>query len=199
MKKMQKFVLASFMSIANVFPLELPQTNFFYKGDPEIIRLRDAFDNEVNVEIAKDVRSGVTSLKRGSLPTIYVYISKNQKDFRKTISKGLRKPINKKAVSLADSELIALTKHLMARSKMLRKYKDMKLQEVIEILSCVDKAVKIKNDQIPIGFDTQEEIDKLLGQVTRAKRKVFDESESKSLENQSQNQNVEFENEYYTD
>nr|YP_010199503.1 hypothetical protein LK036_pgp004 [Gracilariopsis tenuifrons]UAD89361.1 hypothetical protein [Gracilariopsis tenuifrons] len=59
-------------------------------------------------------------------------------------------------MSLAESELIAITKHLISRSKMLRKYRDIKIQEVIELLSCVDKASKIENHQIPIDFKSQE-------------------------------------------
>nr|YP_009346899.1 hypothetical protein [Gracilaria firma]APR74434.1 hypothetical protein [Gracilaria firma] len=139
------------------------------------------------------------------MPTIYVYLSKDQKDFRKTITRALEDSTKKQSVSLADSELIALTKHLLGKSKMLKKYKDVKIQEIIEILSCVDKAMKIKNNQIPIGFETQEQVDKLLGQVTRVKGKVFDDatnsfySEYQSPKNRSQNYDKPFKNDYFTD
>nr|UAD88337.1 hypothetical protein [Gracilaria tikvahiae] len=175
MKKMKEFLLASSIAIANILPIELPQTNLFYKGDPEIVRLRDACDNEVNVEISKDVKSGITMLKRGNLPTIYIYLSKDQKEFRKVVSKNRKTP-RVRSVSLANNEIIALTKHLMNRSKMLKKYKDIKLQELIEFLSCVDKAAKIHTKQIPMEFANQEEVDKLMGKVARTKSKLFEDT-----------------------
>nr|UAD85631.1 hypothetical protein [Gracilaria edulis] len=150
--------------------------------------------------MAKDIKSGRTQLKRGNLPTIYVYLSKDQKEFRKLISKNL-KTSKVKSVSLADSEIIALTKHLINRSKMLKKYKDLKIQEVIELLSCIDKAAKIKTYQLNIDFDSQEEINKLMGKVARTKSRLFEDNTNLSPSNSltEPNNNINLRQEYHTD
>nr|YP_009511776.1 hypothetical protein [Melanthalia intermedia]AXI97653.1 hypothetical protein [Melanthalia intermedia] len=200
MKNIKQLILIGSMAFANIMPPELTQTNLFYKGDPDVFRLRDACGNEVNVELDKDHSSGITRLARNNLPTIHVYVSKNHKEFRNRILKN--KPVHKPAVSLASSELIALTKTIMSGSKRLKKYKDIKLQDVVEILSCVDQAIKIKSRQTDFDLNNQIKVDALLDSIgiDKVKDDLFADSESSSgSRNESSSKNRHGKPGYLTD
>nr|YP_009237865.1 hypothetical protein [Gracilariopsis lemaneiformis]AJO68535.1 hypothetical protein [Gracilariopsis lemaneiformis]AML79824.1 hypothetical protein [Gracilariopsis lemaneiformis] len=58
---------------------------------------------------------------------------------------------------------------------MLKKYRDVKIQEVIELLSCIDKETKIKTNRMPMNFKSPEEVDRLLGKVAKTQAKLFEE------------------------
>nr|YP_009511088.1 hypothetical protein [Hydropuntia rangiferina]AXI96761.1 hypothetical protein [Hydropuntia rangiferina] len=65
----------------------------------------------------------------------------------------------------------------------------------MELLSCVDKAAKIKTNQLNIDFDSEEEIDKLMGKVARTKSRLFEDnnlspSNSNSLTEPNNNINL---------
>nr|UAD88949.1 hypothetical protein [Gracilariopsis chorda] len=63
----------------------------------------------------------------------------------------------------------------MNRSQMLKKYRDVKIQEVIELLSYIDKETKIKTNRMPMNFKSSEEVDRLLGKVAKTQAKLFEE------------------------
>lgn len=146
--KKLKLLLASIpLLISNVKPPELEQTNFFYSGDTRIFRVRDGLDHEVNIKIPEDKEEGITRLNRGDrLPTLHIYINKNKKNFDKKVSTKDNKRLRQKSFSLADSRLIALIKHLGEKDGVFKK--NTRVEDIISILSCIDKATKMRSSQI---------------------------------------------------